>query len=91
MQPMKRLINKFNNWLLPLLYPLTGFLRSVYLLDDPLSAVDSEVGLHIFKYAIKIGLRNATVILVTHQLQVIPCIFSAKLKILCNVTLVVSI
>ncbi|KAF2351590.1 ABC transporter type 1 transmembrane domain [Trinorchestia longiramus] len=46
--------------------------RSVYLLDDPLSAVDGEVGWHIFKWAIKTGLRHATVVLVTHQLQYLP-------------------
>lgn len=43
----------------------------MYLLDDPLSAVDGEVGWHIFKWAIKTGLRHATVVLVTHQLQVV--------------------
>lgn len=42
----------------------------MYLLDDPLSAVDGEVGTHIFRWAIKTGLRHATVVLVTHQLQV---------------------
>ncbi|XP_047739552.1 ATP-binding cassette sub-family C member 5 [Hyalella azteca] len=46
--------------------------RSVYLLDDPLSAVDVQVGWHIFRWAIKTGLKKATVILVTHQLQYLP-------------------
>ncbi|CAG5115398.1 unnamed protein product [Candidula unifasciata] len=41
----------------------------VYLLDDPLSSVDSHVGLHIFQRCIKDFLREKTVILVTHQLQ----------------------
>ncbi|XP_077986963.1 LOW QUALITY PROTEIN: ATP-binding cassette sub-family C member 4-like [Glandiceps talaboti] len=41
----------------------------IYLLDDPLSAVDSEVGRHIFEKCIKGYLRNKLVILVTHQLQ----------------------
>ncbi|XP_070582140.1 ATP-binding cassette sub-family C member 4-like [Ptychodera flava] len=41
----------------------------IYLLDDPLSAVDSEVGRHIFERCIKEYLSNKIVILVTHQLQ----------------------
>ena len=42
----------------------------VVLLDDPLSAVDQNVGKHIFKQCIKHYLRDKTVIFVTHQLQV---------------------
>jgi ATP-binding cassette subfamily C (CFTR/MRP) protein 4 len=41
----------------------------VYLLDDPLSAVDPQVANHIFDNLIKGYLKNKTVILVTHQLQ----------------------
>eukprot|EP00004_Rigifila_ramosa_P026681 TRINITY_DN8416_c0_g1_i1.p1 TRINITY_DN8416_c0_g1~~TRINITY_DN8416_c0_g1_i1.p1 ORF type:complete len:795 (+),score=230.13 TRINITY_DN8416_c0_g1_i1:841-3225(+) len=41
----------------------------VYLLDDPLSAVDVDVGQHIFTHCIKDALSTKTVILVTHQLQ----------------------
>lgn len=41
----------------------------VYLLDDPLSAVDAKVGRHIFMNCICGVLRNKTRILVTHQLQ----------------------
>lgn len=41
----------------------------VYLLDDPLSAVDTEVGKHIFQECIEKYLKDKTVILVTHQLQ----------------------
>ncbi|KAF5283718.1 hypothetical protein FQR65_LT13753 [Abscondita terminalis] len=41
----------------------------VYLLDDPLSAVDTHVGKEIFTKCIKGYLRHKTVILVTHQLQ----------------------
>ncbi|KAK5646813.1 hypothetical protein RI129_005277 [Pyrocoelia pectoralis] len=41
----------------------------IYLLDDPLSAVDPDVGKQLFKSCIKEYLRHKTVILVTHQLQ----------------------
>jgi ABC-type multidrug transport system fused ATPase/permease subunit len=41
----------------------------VYLLDDPLSAVDASVAKHIFEQCIKGFLKSKTVILVTHQLQ----------------------
>ncbi|OMJ20893.1 ATP-binding cassette sub-family C member 11 [Smittium culicis] len=41
----------------------------LYILDDPLSAVDPKVGKHIFDSVICGHLRNKTVILVTHQLQ----------------------
>ncbi|KAJ0181350.1 hypothetical protein K1T71_003435 [Dendrolimus kikuchii] len=43
----------------------------IYLLDDPLSAVDTQVAKHIFERCIKRFLANKTVILVTHQLQFI--------------------
>ncbi|XP_075236316.1 ATP-binding cassette sub-family C member 4-like isoform X2 [Lycorma delicatula] len=43
----------------------------VYLLDDPLSAVDTHVGKQLFSDCIKGYLANKTVILVTHQLQYI--------------------
>ncbi|XP_068082959.1 ATP-binding cassette sub-family C member 4 [Anabrus simplex] len=41
----------------------------IYVLDDPLSAVDSQVGKQIFSSCIKDFLKNKTRILVTHQLQ----------------------
>ncbi|XP_043284009.1 probable multidrug resistance-associated protein lethal(2)03659 isoform X2 [Venturia canescens] len=41
----------------------------LYLLDDPLSAVDSRVGRQLFKNCILNYLRGKTRILVTHQLQ----------------------
>ncbi|XP_046746906.1 ATP-binding cassette sub-family C member 4-like [Diprion similis] len=41
----------------------------LYLLDDPLSGVDSRVGNHLFKECIQKFLKNKTRILVTHQLQ----------------------
>ena len=44
----------------------------VYLLDDPLSAVDAHVGLRIFESCIAGTLRGRTVLFVTHQLQVPP-------------------
>jgi len=41
----------------------------IYLLDDPLSAVDTHVGRELFDQCMKGYLRNELVILVTHQLQ----------------------
>lgn len=41
----------------------------IYMLDDPLSAVDTHVGKHLFEDCISSFLKNKTVILVTHQLQ----------------------
>ncbi|XP_051952983.1 ATP-binding cassette sub-family C member 5-like [Xyrauchen texanus] len=43
--------------------------RDIYILDDPLSALDAHVGNHIFNNAIRKQLRGKTVIFVTHQLQ----------------------
>ncbi|EDW77876.2 uncharacterized protein Dwil_GK24718 [Drosophila willistoni] len=41
----------------------------VYLLDDPLSAVDTHVGRHLFDECMRGYLRHQLVVLVTHQLQ----------------------
>ncbi|XP_050059315.1 probable multidrug resistance-associated protein lethal(2)03659 isoform X2 [Aphis gossypii] len=41
----------------------------IYLLDDPLSAVDTHVGKHLFSKCIKEYLKEKTCILITHQLQ----------------------
>lgn len=41
----------------------------LYLLDDPLSAVDSHVGKHLFQKCIRGYLKDKAVILVTHQLH----------------------
>lgn len=44
--------------------------KDIYLLDDPLSAVDARVAKHIFSKCIKGQLRDKTVLLVTHGIQV---------------------
>ncbi|XP_068629128.1 ATP-binding cassette sub-family C member 4-like [Battus philenor] len=46
----------------------------IYLLDDPLSAVDTQVARHIFEKCIKKYLSDKTVILVTHQIQFIKSV-----------------
>ncbi|KAI5098386.1 multidrug resistance-associated protein 5 isoform X1, partial [Silurus meridionalis] len=43
--------------------------RDIYILDDPLSALDAHVSNHIFNNVIKKQLRGKTIIFVTHQLQ----------------------
>jgi ABC-type sulfate/molybdate transport systems ATPase subunit len=44
----------------------------VYLLDDPLSAVDAHVGLHLMTRCVLGLLGGKTRVLVTHQLQYLP-------------------
>lgn len=44
----------------------------VFLLDDPLSAVDARVGRLLFERVIRGLLRDAAVVLVTHHLHVLP-------------------
>ena len=41
----------------------------IYLLDDPLSAVDTHVGRHLFDQAINSFLKQKIRVLVTHQVQ----------------------
>ena len=51
----------------------------IYLLDDPLSAVDAHVAKHIFRHCIKDFLAGKTVLLVTHQVQfarLCDCVYS---------------
>ena len=45
--------------------------KDIYLLDDPLSAVDAHVGHHIFEKCILGSLKSKTVLLVTNALQYI--------------------
>lgn len=45
----------------------------IYLLDDPLSAVDTQVGKHIFENCIKDFLKDKICLLVTHQEQYLRC------------------
>lgn len=42
------------------------------LLDNPLSAVDQHTSKHIFDYAIKGLLANKAVVLIAHQLELLP-------------------
>jgi ABC-type bacteriocin/lantibiotic exporter with double-glycine peptidase domain len=46
--------------------------RDLYVLDDPFSAVDSHVGLHLFENALRGYLRNKTILFITNQLQYLP-------------------
>ncbi|KAH8258986.1 hypothetical protein KR038_000987, partial [Drosophila bunnanda] len=42
---------------------------AIYLLDDPLSAVDTNVAKHLFEKCMRGYLRDRTVVLITHQRQ----------------------
>ena len=44
----------------------------IYLFDDPLSALDADVGKNIFEKTIKENLKGKTILLITHALQYIP-------------------
>ncbi|XP_074658407.1 ATP-binding cassette sub-family C member 5-like isoform X2 [Tubulanus polymorphus] len=43
--------------------------NDIYLLDDPLAAVDSPVGNHIFQHCVKKLLKNKTILFVTHHIH----------------------
>lgn len=43
--------------------------KDLYLLDDPLSAVDANVGKHIFQHCIKGAMRGKSILMVTNQIQ----------------------
>jgi ATP-binding cassette subfamily C (CFTR/MRP) protein 4 len=45
---------------------------NIYLLDDPISQVDTNVSRHIFEKCIQSHLKGNLRILVTHQLQYLP-------------------
>jgi ABC-type nitrate/sulfonate/bicarbonate transport system ATPase subunit len=44
--------------------------KDIYLLDDPLSAVDAKVARNIFNRCVKNKLKGKTILLVTHGMQV---------------------
>ena len=44
----------------------------IYLLDDPISAVDAHVGMHIIEHCLLGVLKHKTVLLVTHHLPILP-------------------
>eukprot|EP00283_Hemiselmis_rufescens_P014305 CAMPEP_0173443524 /NCGR_PEP_ID=MMETSP1357-20121228/30032_1 /TAXON_ID=77926 /ORGANISM="Hemiselmis rufescens, Strain PCC563" /LENGTH=1295 /DNA_ID=CAMNT_0014409445 /DNA_START=9 /DNA_END=3896 /DNA_ORIENTATION=- len=46
--------------------------QEVYLLDDPISALDAHVGHHVFDQCIQTSLAGKTRILVTHKLDLLP-------------------
>lgn len=54
----------------------------IYLLDDPLSAVDTHVGKELFEKCITGLLRDKTVVLVTHQLQYLKEVSTLALYII---------
>jgi ABC-type Mn2+/Zn2+ transport system ATPase subunit len=53
------------------------------LLDNPLSAVDQHTSKHIFDYAIKGLLKDKAVVLIAHQLELLPRVRGTPLPIRC--------
>jgi len=60
--------------------------RDVYLLDDPLAAVDPDVALTVFRRVVLDLLASKTVLLVTHQPQV-TTVLSHEDQTRCDMTL----
>lgn len=58
----------------------------IYLLDDPLSAVDSRVGRQLFEGCVRGFLKDKACVLVTHQIQYVKDV--NKILILNNVSIV---
>ena len=46
----------------------------IVLLDNPLSAVDQHTSKHIFDYCIKGLLKDKAVVLIAHQLELLPLV-----------------
>ena len=66
---MRRYIVTKSKILLIKIYRAVYANADVYLLDDPLSGVDSKVGSHIFKECIRGLLKSKLIVFVTHQTQ----------------------
>ena len=62
-------IDRLRKWLISPLFRAVYRDADIYLLDDPLSAVDAHVGKTIFHDCINGLLKNKTRLLVTHQVQ----------------------
>ncbi|KAH1151812.1 hypothetical protein GYH30_045355 [Glycine max] len=63
----------------------------VYLLDDPFSAVDAHTATNLFNEYIMDGLKEKTVLLVTHQVDFLPAFDSVLGRILSRVSSDLSI
>ncbi|RDX62968.1 ABC transporter C family member 10, partial [Mucuna pruriens] len=56
----------------------------VYLLDDPFSAVDAHTATNLFNEYIMDGLKEKTVLLVTHQVDFLPAFDSVLAELMSN-------